>query len=241
MKIVRNTGTERVIDLIRPSLDLSSQLDMVTSSLSLFAFAELIRELFALAKARLLVPPDGTDLAFLGNDADRSARNRLQTCWLAKRCAAWVQDKGEVRRARDGVPQGAIILRDDNGSPQQAVLGSFGFSTDGLGITPTNPLSLIQASETVDESQLLSQWFDGQWNALEMQPDQKAGLIDALERLATLHDAGLVYSLILFHLFRNRGEDLDEDRIVKSATGIRNTVVWKKLVNRHAIRTPFSG
>jgi hypothetical protein len=30
-------------------------------------------------------------------------------------------------------------------------------------------------------------------------------------------------------LFRDGGEDLDEDRIVKSATGIRNTVVWKKL------------
>lgn len=35
--------------------------------------------------------------------------------------------------------------------------------------------------------------------------------------------------LVLHHLFGARGDDLDEERIVKSATGIRNTVVWKKL------------
>src|SRR5205814_9271338 len=35
--------------------------------------------------------------------------------------------------------------------------------------------------------------------------------------------------LTLHHLFRDLGEDLDEERIVKSATGIRNTVVWRKL------------
>ncbi len=38
-----------------------------------------------------------------------------------------------------------------------------------------------------------------------------------------------VYALILHHLLGNRDEALDEDRIVKAATGIRNTVIWKKL------------
>ena len=35
--------------------------------------------------------------------------------------------------------------------------------------------------------------------------------------------------MILHHLFRTQGDELDEEQIVKSATGIRNTVVWKKL------------
>jgi SNF2 family DNA or RNA helicase len=39
----------------------------------------------------------------------------------------------------------------------------------------------------------------------------------------------LIYHQILFHLFQNLGDTLDEERIVKSATGIRNTLVWKKL------------
>ena len=64
------------------------------------------------------------------------------------------------------MPQGAFVLRDGEARPLQALLGSFAFSTDGLGLTPGNPLSLIQASETPEEAKLLSQWFDAQWSSL---------------------------------------------------------------------------
>ena len=94
MKILRNTGTERVIDLIRPWLQPGSQLDVVAPSLSLFAFAEILEQASRLAKARLLAPPDGADLAFLGSEADRAARNRLQARWLARRCAALDRRQG---------------------------------------------------------------------------------------------------------------------------------------------------
>src|SRR6185436_4144949 len=86
-----------------------------------------------------------------------------------------------------------------------------------------------QASETADESQVLSQWFDAQWNGLRTDPNAKTALLDVLRSLAEQRDPFTVYTLILHHLFRDRGEGLDEERIVNSATGIRNTVVWKKL------------
>jgi Helicase conserved C-terminal domain/SNF2-related domain len=109
------------------------------------------------------------------------------------------------------------------------LLGSLAFSTDGLGLTPGNPLSLIQVSETPEEALLLSQWFDAQWSSLAADSSAKAELIGALQSLAGHRAPFLVYALILHHIFRNRGDDLDEERIVNSATGIRNTVVWKKL------------
>lgn len=45
MKIVRNAGTDRVVDLVRPWLADGVALDLVTSGLSLFAFGDLSREL----------------------------------------------------------------------------------------------------------------------------------------------------------------------------------------------------
>ncbi|MEN9492203.1 MAG: hypothetical protein RJA63_2652, partial [Pseudomonadota bacterium] len=54
-------------------------------------------------------------------------------------------------------------------------------------------------------------------------------LISALQAIGEHRDPFTVYTLILHHLFRDSGDEMDEDRIVKSATGIRNTVVWKKL------------
>ena len=54
-------------------------------------------------------------------------------------------------------------------------------------------------------------------------------LIAILRQVADHRDPYLIYALILHHLFGDREDRLDEDQIVQSATGIRNTVVWKKL------------
>lgn len=229
MKILSNSGGERVFDLVRPQMQQGHHLDAVTPALSLFAYSELMAELTRLGKVRLLLPQEGMDLAILGSDADRASRNQLQTRWLAKRFAHWLTRKAEVRRAVGVVPQAALVLRDAQGQPEHAVLGSFAFSTEGLGTTPGNPLSLIQASETPQESQLLSQWFDVQWAGLQAQPEAKQRLVESFQSLAAHQDPASVYALVLHQLFADQDDQLDEDRIVKSATGIRNTQVWKKL------------
>ncbi len=132
MKIIRNIGTDRVIDLLRPQLTTWRQCDLITSMMSLFAFSELVHELAALDGCRLVLPPTGSDLALLGSDADRAARNRLQTRWLARRLAQWIENKADVRRAVGAVPQGAFVVRDGEKLPLQALLGSLAFSTDLL-------------------------------------------------------------------------------------------------------------
>jgi len=229
MKLVRNSGADRVIDLIRPKICKGHQLDVVSPVFSLFAFAELMRELDELSRCRLVLPSTDSELGILGSSADRADRNRLQSRWLARRLIRWAQEKTEVRRALGSVPQSAFVLRDTTAHPLQALLGSLSFSTEGLGLTPGNPMSLIQASETPEEAALLSQWFDSHWSALEVEVASKPALISILQELAVHRDPFIIYTLILYHVFRDRGDDLDEERIVKSATGIRNTVVWKKL------------
>ncbi|PIG08311.1 helicase-related protein [Comamonas sp. 26] len=238
MKFISNAGSDRVLDLIRPALGRGHKLDIVSDTFSLFAFAELLTELSELEKARIVVPPPKqsstllpyfqTDhLGLLGSTGDRPSRNKLQVHWLARKLMHWLEVKADVRHAKGAVPQGTFVLRDDSNLAQQAALGSFGFGSEGLGITSGNPLSLIQASENAAEAQMLSQWFDQQWTQLAEHPEAKTSLLSAVKELANHRDAASVYALVLHQLFAK--EELDEEKIVKSATGIRNTVVWKKL------------
>lgn len=128
-------------------------------------------------------------------------------------------------------------MRGPDGAPAQVVLGSFAFNTSGLGLTPGNPLNLIQASETAEEAAQLAQWFDHQWAALqttastdsEGQGEEHESVLEALRGLGEHRDPFTIYTLMLHRLFQDSGDEMDEERIVKSATGIRNTVVWKKL------------
>ena len=221
--------TDRVIDLVRPWLKANHRIDLASRELSLFAFAELAGNLARTVGARLMLPPDDAALGLLGSVVDRAARNRLQGRWLAGRCAAWLEKTAEVRSANGTVPQGAIVLRNGDGRPGQALLGSFSFSTDGPGLAPGNPLNLIQTSETPEECDRLGAWFDAQWSALTESHTAKADLVEALRRLAAHRDPSEIYALILHHLFRTEGGELDEERVVKSATGIRDTEVWNRL------------
>ncbi len=233
MKLIHNTGADRVIDLMRPHLKRGNQLGCVTPSFSLYAFAELRDVLSGLDRVQLILPPDDKELEFLGDEGDRAARNRLQARWFANQCAKWISEKVDLRRALGPVPQGAVVMRKPDATPEQVVLGSLAFSTSGLGLTPGNPLSLIQASESADEAAQLARWFEQQWASLQGQSGEsisgRDALISALQAIGEHRDPFTVYTLILHHLFCDSGDEMDEDRIVKSATGIRNTVVWKKL------------
>ena len=229
MQLIRNSGNDRVIDRMRPILASGHCFDAVTGELSLFAFAELLPQLSNVRRSRLLLPQADADLSLLGSDADRPARNQLHTRWLAGRLGQWLADRADVRRASGSVPQGAFVVRDASDEALEALIGSLSFSTAGLGLTPGNPLSLIQAAETPEEARLISQWLDTQWSGLAADPEAKATLVASLQAIASHRDPLLIYTLILHHLFHAGGVQLDEDQIVKSATGIRDTVVWRKL------------
>src|ERR1035441_5396883 len=118
------------------------------------------------------------------------------------------------------------------GTPSRVISGNCPLTTDGLGITPGNQFSLVQATETPEESQLLAAWFTQLWSALPATAGGKEALLAQLGALTVGPAPSLIYALPLYHLFKARGDELDEDKIVKSATGIRNTVVWKKQIGR---------
>jgi hypothetical protein len=233
VRLVGNRGTDRAFDLLGPHLGPGKSLSLMTPKFSLHAFAELRESLMRLQKTRLILPSEGSDLRLLGDESDRAARNRLQTRWLANKCAEWLQGAVDVRLAPGSIPQGATVVGDSKGSPEQVVMGSVSFSTEGLGLTPGNPLSLTQVSENSAEAAALAQWFNQLWEALPpASPSSDAARRSLLDQLNSVgrHQAPFaIYALVLHYLFGGREDALDEERIVKSATGIRNTVVWKKL------------
>lgn len=230
MKLIKNTGNDRVIDELRTCLVPRSNLDIASSAFSLLAYAE-VRSLFEkLERCRLVIPvTEDVNLGLLGSESDRPFRNHLQTRWLARNCSEWIQKKAEVRGAPTYLPQSTIIAGEPDAAKQTIITGNCPFTTDGLGLTPGNQFSLIQCAEGPEESAMLGSWFTTLWNSLPDTSEAKSALIASLQNLASHRDPFTIYTLILHHLFKDRGEELDEDQIVKSATGIRNTIVWKKL------------
>ena len=230
MRLVKNSGNDRVVDELRKSLDSQSTLDIASPTFSLFAFAELREVLEQLERCRLLLPlNENNDLLLLGSEADRSFRNRLQARWLARHCAEWLRKKSELRASPALLPQSTLMTGHPDVARQRVITGNCPFTTDGLGLAPGNQFSLIQCAESPEEISILGTWFSALWDGVRPSSEAKTALLDRLKELADHKAPSQIYNLILYHLFSKMGDDLDEERIVKSATGIRNTVVWKKL------------
>lgn len=230
MRLIKNSGSDRVIDELRNCLQGASSLDFASPSFSLFAFSELQDQLANVGSARVALPsPAKHDWELLGGDSDRAFRNRLQVRWLAKQCADWIAKKVEVKQASGSIPQSALVVRADDGLPNRVITGTSSFTTSGLGLTPSQEFSLIQSAENADECSLLASWFDGLWASLGTKGDTKATFLAKLQALSEHRQPSLIYYLTLYHLFKDLGDELDEEKIIKSATGIRDSVVWKKL------------
>lgn len=229
MKLISNTGTDRVIEALSETVTSDVSLDIASPFFSLFAFSELRAVFDQTACSRLVLPLHSDEpLTMLGSAADRPARNRLQVRWLARACAKWIADKTEVRGSAAPMPQSTYLIRDPNAMPTRVITGNCPLSTDGLGLTPGNHLSLIQCTETDEEAALLAAWYETLWNSVSASGARDA-LLAQLEVIADHRPPSLIYHQVLFELLRGRGEELDEEKIVKSVTGIRDTVVWKKL------------
>lgn len=230
MKLIPNAGNQRVIDELRSCLVRDSTFDVATSAFSLFAFAEMRALLEGIGVCRILLPAFAeTDLELLGSEADRAYRNRLLTPWLASECRNWLSSKSEIRGAPASLPQNVMIVGSSRPDQQTVIAGSCPFSTEGLGLAIGNQFGLVQVSEKLDECEMFRTWFAGLWNSCPPTNEAKQRLLDRLQALCDPKAPILAYYLILFHLFKELGHELDEERIVKSATGIRSTVVWQKL------------
>jgi hypothetical protein len=227
MKLLKNSGNDRVLDELRSFVQPGSILDICSPVLSLFAFQELRPSLAHVEQCRLVTAKSATETtALLGGALDRAFRNRLQMRWLAHEAAEWLSTIA-LRDASDPVPQSLIIAtlpRD-----RKAIFGACPMSTDGIGLTPGNQLGLVQVAENSTEAKPFVQWFEDLWSNLPDGGDHLSSLIERLRDLAAAPPPDQVYFHILFNLFKDLIEELDEDRIVRSATGIRDTVVWNKL------------
>ena len=227
MKLIRNQGADTVLAELTADLPDQYELDIATPHLSLFAMQEARRLLLDAVAKRLIIPSDLSGLAYFGSAADRAARNRLNGPALARQLLVWLSDAA-IKFTDQSVPQSFLGLRTASGVAR-AVTGQCDLSTAGLGLTPGHPLSLIQGSQTPEEAGLLGTWFDQMWSNLSDEAPARAALLTYLARLSEPNAPSRIYHAVLYAVFKNLGGELDEERIVRSGTGIKDTEVWRKL------------
>src|SRR5262245_58128891 len=106
MRLLQNTGNERVIDQLRKWLASGESVDLMSPYFSLHAFAEVCELLAKPATVRLLLGEGAAHgPSLFGGPADITYRSKLQGRWLARTALDWIKGRAEVRHAAGTPPQ----------------------------------------------------------------------------------------------------------------------------------------
>ena len=79
------------------------------------------------------------------------------------------------------------------------------------------------------ETKSLLRWFDEIWSNPEATSDVKSAVLNQIESIWSSKSPEMVYFLTLYNVFREYIGEIEEDKIIKTRTGIKDTLVWDKL------------
>ena len=215
-------------EFLTDHITMDSHLSVISSLFSIYAFELLEGKLPFIQKLRLLfsAPIDLRDnLALIGEADERKLRNRLTQQFVAKKSMKWLASKSEIRQAT-----ACNIVHQNLFCTENAALqGSADLTASGLGFVASMRHDMCTGFEEQENIQELAEWFEAVWGDARHVQDIKKSFLDQLEWLGSDKAPDFIYHLILHHIFANTIGALDEEKIIKTKTGIKEHQIWQKL------------
>ena len=215
-------------DFITQHITMDSHLSVISALFSIYAFEMLEGKLPFIQKLRLLfsTPVDIHDnLALIGDADERKLRNRLTQQFVAKKCKEWLAANSEIRQAMTQyiVHQNLFCLEN------AALQGSADLTAAGLGFVASMRHDMSTGFDEKENIRELAEWFESIWGDSRFIQDIKNTFLEHIEWLASDKAPDFIYYLILYHIFSNTLGELDEEKIIKTKTGIKEHLIWQKL------------
>lgn len=253
MRIVDNTNS-LLGDDIRQELTGASKVRMAAACFSIYAFEALKSELEKIDEFEFLftaptflpngavdrirkerreffIPKQLRESAVYGGEFEIMLRNKMTQRAVARECAAWIRKSARFKSNTTSAPmQQFAHVQKRNAETVYSPLS--GFTAVDLGYQQGDAISSL--TQVFDETQFTQTYlniFQQIWGDGEKVRDVTAEVLEHIESVYQENSAERVYFIILYNLFRDFLNDVDEDVLPKDRTGYQDSLVWKKLFN----------
>lgn len=232
--LIDNVST-KVSDILTDSIQYNDKLSVMTGLFSIYAFDHLKDSLNKLESARLLFSQakgfDSLNVtspfgSLNGSELENKFRNQLNQKAIAKEFSRWIEGNVSVRLVKQA---GAVHqhITHVSSSNSLAISGAQ-FNGQGIGLTETNGFDMISLANS-DQAKELLEFFNRVWSSKGQVVDAKEQLKAELSKLTADNTPQFIYFITLYNIFKDFVGDLQEDSILKTKTGFKDTIVWNKL------------
>jgi superfamily II DNA or RNA helicase len=253
MQILDNVSTLWGDDL-KQTLKSGAKLKIAASCFSIYAFEALKKELERIESLEFIftaptfVPKEVTDKvsrerrefhipkqqrekSLYGSEFEIQLKNKLTQKVIAKECAEWIRRKAEFRSNATKAPmQQFACLESSKGT--SAYMPLHGFTAVDLGYQRGDAVSnLINKIDEAPLSTTYLQLFDQIWNDNSQLKNVTDSICTHIETIYQENSPEKIYFLMLYNIFNEFLEDLNEDVLPNDLTGYKNSVIWNRLFN----------
>jgi len=228
--IIDNRNHGRVHEHLSKALSSPASLSVLSKQFSVYGYASLRRELAHGTKLRLLLSEWNIEnrLLIAGSTTEQRLRNALDQKRIAAECLTWLATHVEAKAFLGNIAA-QNLFHVDNGEASIAIQGSSHFTASGLGVVPSLAFDMNMGVTDPASVQQLREWFDTLWFDASATQDIKAEIQEFLTFLSADKSGQLVYFVTLYNLFQDILDDINEEKIIRTRTGFKDTVVWSKL------------
>ena len=182
-------------------------------------------------KREFHIPDEGKERAFFGSEFEIQLKNKLTQKAIARECADWIRRKAKFRSNITNAPMQSFAVA---ASSQQTTLYQTlqGFTAVDLGYEKGNAISNVMFA--IEESSFTKQFislFDQVWQNQGMVADVTGRIVQYMSTVYQENPPEQIYFQLIYNLFNEFLEDINEDVLPNDKTGYRDSLIWQKLFN----------
>ena len=253
MQVIDNINTLFGEEL-KSTLKANSKLKVAASCFSMYAFVALKKELSKIDSLEFIftsptfVPEKATDKikkehrefyipkihrerSVFGSEFEIHLKNELNQKAIAKECASWIKNKVTFKsNTTNAQMQSFAATQAKDIDTVYAPIN--GFTAVDLGYQKGSAVSnFVQKMDQVPFTEHYLQLFDQIWSDPEKLEDVTTQVVQHIESVYHENSPERIYFIMLYNIFQEFLDDMNEDVLANDRTGYQDTVIWQTLFN----------
>lgn len=228
LKIAASCFSMYAYEALKSELEKIDELDFIFTSPTFVA--DEVTDKIRKERREFHIPKLDRERSLYGSEFEIQLRNQLTQKAVARECADWMRRKAKFRSNRSKAPMQQFACVEADGI-HSAYVPLHGFTAVDLGYSQGNAVSnLVNKVEAPFANTYLS-LFDQIWDDPEKLEDVTAQICEHIASVYQENSPESIYFLMLYNIFNEFLDDIDEDVLPNDRTGYQDTLIWNKLFN----------
>ncbi len=247
MEVINNV--EKLLgDDLKEEIKPKSKLSIIASYFSIYAYETLKKELQQIDELKFIfnsptfikdkiekekrefyIPKQNRERSMYGTRFEIKLKNELMQKAIAKECSEWIKKKVRFKsnKTYGHLPS---FINIENEKEQITYMPIQGFSTVDLGYEKGDYIAnLINKFDDYNFTKTYIELFKQVWNDYDKMEDVTKEVIEYVTAVYKENSPEFIYFVILYNIFNEFLEDINQELLPNEATGFKETEIWNRL------------